>query len=62
MIRTGNQTLDLHTDVNLQDSLDGPRTAENCTLLGEQGVCLLFPQTPAEPYAEQPNVPWPKHS
>ena len=23
---------------------------------------LLFPQTPAEPYAEQPNVPWPKAS
>ena len=23
---------------------------------------LLFPQTPAEPYAEQPNVPWPQAS
>ena len=23
---------------------------------------LLFPQTPAEPYAELPNVPWPAHS
>ncbi|GFG51941.1 LLM class F420-dependent oxidoreductase [Mycolicibacterium agri] len=23
---------------------------------------LLFPQKPIEPYAEQPNVPWPEHS
>ena len=23
---------------------------------------LLFPQTPVEPYAELPNVPWPEHS
>ena len=23
---------------------------------------LLFPQTPAESYAELPNVPWPAHS
>ena len=23
---------------------------------------LLFPQAPIEPYAEQPNVPWPEHS
>ncbi len=23
---------------------------------------LLFPQAPVEPYAEQPNVPWPEHS
>jgi probable F420-dependent oxidoreductase len=23
---------------------------------------LLFPETPAEPYAEVPNVPWPEHS
>src|SRR5262245_28897575 len=23
---------------------------------------LLFPATPAEPYAEMPDVPWPEHS
>src|ERR1700754_4952142 len=23
---------------------------------------LLFPETPVEPYAELPNVPWPEHS
>ena len=23
---------------------------------------LLFPQTPVEPYADQPNMPWPEHS
>ena len=50
--------------VDLQhDVVEAARTAEavgyDCLWTYER---LLFPQTPAEPYAEVPNVPRPEHS
>jgi probable F420-dependent oxidoreductase len=50
--------------VDLQhDVVDAARTAEAA---GFDSLWtyerLLFPETPAEPYAEVPNVPWPEHS
>jgi probable F420-dependent oxidoreductase len=50
--------------VDLQhDVVEAARTAEAAgysSLLTYER--LLFPETPAEPYAELPNVPWPEHS
>ena len=50
--------------VDLQhDVVEAARTAE---AVGYDSLWtyerLLFPQTPAEPYAEVPNLPWPEHS